>query len=465
MAEGDQSRHLAKDIHKLLMERDWAAAEEALGRYVELQPNDPKGWFLRAFTAWALGNHSQAEDYVRRALRIYPGYRRARELKERLAHDSASPLSDNVDLDSKTFLGHGAGGVSPPQSADDFEDTIPLQTPAGGVRVVAGRYRLDTLLGSGGMGHVWRAHDLRLHDRVVAVKRIHPHLLTAPEALARFQGEVEALAGLNHPYIVGVLDSGRDDEGCYCVMEYVEGATLRKWLTQHEPETWPAYGDVLNIFTQVCRAVAFAHSHEIIHRDLKPENVIITPDKAVQILDFGLASCLGREGMTVAGKTVGTPLYMAPEQLRGEQPDPRWDVYALGVVLFELLTLRRPWEGDNLMEIARERAENPPPTPRNYRPDLPEAIERILLKTLSRDPQARYASPRDLVTEVQQTLTALLPTRHDRNSERILHQLAEAAWLDGYVSEQEREFLLERAEELGIPRERACEIVGAARPG
>ncbi len=128
MAEEEQSRHLANDIHKLLMERDWAAAEEALGRYVELQPNDPKGWFLRACTAWALGNHSQAEDCVRRAVRIYPGYRRARELKERLAHDSASPLSDNVDLDSKTFLGHGAGGVSPPQSADDFEDTIPLQT-------------------------------------------------------------------------------------------------------------------------------------------------------------------------------------------------------------------------------------------------------------------------------------------------------------------------------------------------
>jgi serine/threonine-protein kinase len=314
------------------------------------------------------------------------------------------------------------------------------------------------------MGQVWKASDLHLHDRPVAVKRIHPHLISASDALARFQREVEALAGLSHPYIVGVLDSGRDEEGCYCVMEYAHGATLRAWLGRHEPPEWPPYRDVLTIFTQVCRAVAFAHSRGIIHRDLKPENVVIAPDRAVQILDFGLASCVSEEGITLAGKVVGTPLYMAPEQIRGGQPDPRWDVYALGVVLFEMLTLRRPFEGDNWLDVARRREEEPPPGPRRYREDLPDGIETVIRKALSRDAEARYESPRGLVGHVQKVLTAALPTRHTPDNERVLRQLAQAAWLDGVVTDREREFLLERAKELGLPRERAREIVSAAQP-
>jgi len=328
--------------------------------------------------------------------------------------------------------------------------------------LIAGRYRIEVLLGEGGMGQVWRAHDTSLWNRLVAVKRIRT-VMTGEEVLARFEREIAALAKLNHPHIVGVLETGRDDEGFYYVMEFVPGRPLRAWLQEHAQDGTTAFSDVRQIFAQMSRAISAAHSAGVVHRDLKPENVLITEDGAVKILDFGLAKLADAEALTELGQKLGTPAYMSPEQCRGDVATPQSDIYALGVILFELCTLRRPFEADNFMVASYQHQRVEPPSPRTYRKDLPEPLDIAILRALEKDPAKRFPDPDEFRRAVEEALGSAGSGEVPRLQEEALRELVEGAWADGQLTPEEEAFLLAKAERMGIAEERAREIMGEMR--
>jgi len=266
--------------------------------------------------------------------------------------------------------------------------------------MLAGRYRIERLLGEGGMGQVWLASDTALHDRPVAVKRILQQVADE-SALQRFEREIRALAALTHPHIVAVIDTGRDDEGLYYVMEYVPGQSLRDWLDEQDEGDPPTLDTVLGMFKQILRGVAYAHGAGTVHRDLKPENVLIMEDGTVKILDFGLARLAEDTTVTRAGQRLGTPLYMSPEQCRGAVCDARSDVYALGVMLFELCTLECPFQGANSAVLMYQHMNSDPPMPKSYRKDLPDTINLAIMKALEKNPKRRFPTAKELLKALE----------------------------------------------------------------
>lgn len=253
-------------------------------------------------------------------------------------------------------------------------------------KLLNGRYRLDTILGQGGMGTVYRAHDTLL-DRPVAVKILNASGLGSA-VRERLLHEAQAAARLNHPNIVSVHDAGEADEVPYIVMEFVAGESLH-----HRPPT--DLTAILEIAQQVCAALEHAHRHGIIHRDLKPENILITPAGTAKLMDFGLARS-GISRLTGEGSIAGTVFYLAPELVLGQQVDGRADLYALGVILYELSTGHLPFMGDDPLTVIAQHVHQQPQPPRQVRPDLPPALETILLKLLAKQPGDRFASAHEL---------------------------------------------------------------------
>ncbi len=465
-------RELASQIQARLSAQDWKGALEDLTRYCDAFPNDRKCWYLRAFAEWQLGNAGTARTFVDRALTVSPDYAKARELKERLEAEEESFLSDDLDLDATVPIPPTKlqGGDTPPKvgarpgSERSVLDIVPMAAPAGEGQLTDGRYRVTELLGTGGMGQVWKAADTQLHERPVAIKRVHRHLLGTPEAVQRFEREVKTLASLTHPYIVGVTDTGHDERGFYYVMEYVTGSTLREWLDEHIGVGRPPFREILPLFTQMARAVAFAHARGIIHRDLKPENMVVTPDGALQMLDFGMAKAIDDKALTRDGSTGGPPLYMSPEQARGGDTDKRTDVYALGVILFELATLKPPFDGKSWMELAHKHLHDPPPSLRDSRPDAPPDLDSAAIKALQKEPDRRHQDAKELLTDVQSALSCAVICAPCESNEGIFRQLAEAAWADGVLADEEKSFLLARADDMDIAAERAKEILFDTMP-
>ena len=462
----EDARELAAQIHACLNAQDWPGALERLAGYCEAFPEDRKCWYLRALAEWKLGNAEAADRFVDRALAVSPDYDRARELKERLEAEGKSFLTDDFDLDD--------GGILPTRLLDDGtsepaddrarQQTIQARAPAGLGDLMAGRYKIIEPLGAGGMGQVWKAADTQLHDRPVAVKRVHRHMLVTPQAVRRFEREVKTLAGLTHPYIVSVTDSGRDRDGSYYVMEFVAGRTLRRWLEEHGETGPPSFREILPIFTQIARAVAFAHSRGVIHRDLKPENIVITDDGTLQMFDFGLAHSAGEEALTREGQTAGTPLYMAPEQARGEQTDERTDVYSLGAMLYELTTLKPPFAGENWLVIIDKHQHEPAPPLRAVRPDAPLDLEAAVTRALQKEPDDRYQGVKALLADVQRSLSCAVACAAGETNEALFRQLALAAWADGVLADEEKDFLLSRAKDMDVPEQRGKQILFDAMP-
>jgi len=262
-------------------------------------------------------------------------------------------------------------------------------------RTVAGRFNVEELIGQGGMGKVYRARHLAL-DRPVVLKILKPALLEDPTIVGRFEREAKAASRLNHPNVIQVLDFGRQekDGSLYIVMEFVQGKDLRVILR----DEWPLAEDRLcNIMAQVCAALSEAHAHNIIHRDLKPENVMVEerrdqPD-FVKVLDFGIAKLLDAEGpgLTSVDVVCGTPQYMAPEQATGTHLDARCDLYAVGVILYQMATGHLPFDGANSMEVLTKQVHDRPIPPRQRQPDAPisEAMEALILRSLEKDAARR----------------------------------------------------------------------------
>ena len=261
--------------------------------------------------------------------------------------------------------------------------------------LVAGRFKVEELIGQGGMGKVYRARHLAL-DRVVCLKMLRPALLEDPTLVGRFEREAKAASRLNHPNGISVIDFGRNeaDGGLFIAMEYVQGTDLRIVLR----DEWPLAEERLcNIMAQVLSALAEAHAHHVIHRDLKPENIMVEhrrdqPD-FVKVLDFGIAKILDSDmpGLTRNDVVCGTPQYMAPEQATGLQLDARCDLYAIGVILYQMATGHLPFDGQNSMEVLTKHVNEPPVPPRQRQPDAPisEAMEALILRALEKDPALR----------------------------------------------------------------------------
>lgn len=251
-------------------------------------------------------------------------------------------------------------------------------------RVLAGRYRLGDRIASGGMAEVRRATDLTL-GREVAVKLLHPHLVGDPVVVERFRREAVAAAALNHPSIVAVYDTCSDDGLEAIVMELVRGVTLREHLDEHGPLS-PV--DAVDVAAAVAEALQVAHEAGVVHRDVKPANVLLCDDRRVKVADFGIATAFA-DGDLTGGGWVGTAKYLAPEQVRGDRVDPRADLYALGVVLYECVTGRVPFAADSEAATALARLQRPPLRPRQVRPALPRDLDDLVVRTLARDPDGR----------------------------------------------------------------------------
>ncbi len=266
--------------------------------------------------------------------------------------------------------------------------------------LLAQRYQIDAVLGEGGMGVVYRAHDTVL-DRPVAIKTLSPHLL-GDEGVRRLLREAQAAAKLTHPHIVAVYDVLEDAGAPAIVMEYVEGRTLRE-LAPLPLEQLTAISD------QLLDALGFAHGRGIIHRDVKPENVLVNAEGAAKVTDFGLARSEGRSRLTQAGMVVGTVAYMAPEQALGGVIDGRTDLYAVGCVLYEVVTGHRPFDSEDPISVISQHLNVPPVAPRWHSPDLPPDWEGFILKLMAKDPAERYGS----AEEARRALQALRPSTLD----------------------------------------------------
>lgn len=274
-------------------------------------------------------------------------------------------------------------------------------------RVIADRYELATVIGQGGMGQVWTAYDRRL-DRRVAVKLLRPDRMAgtegADEMRRRFVRECRVTAQVDHRGLVTVHDAGSDGEELYLVMQYVEGADLADHLAENDPYPWPW---AVSVAAQLCSVLSAVHAVPIVHRDLKPRNVMVRPDGSVLVLDLGVASVLDTDTtrLTRTGSPIGSPAYMAPEQAMGGAVGPYTDLYALGVLLHELLVGEVPFAGSTALGVLHRHLYEPPVPVRRLRPEVPQALEDLVLRLMAKDPLHRLADAQ----EAYQALAPLLP--------------------------------------------------------
>ncbi|HJK92188.1 MAG TPA: protein kinase, partial [Polyangiaceae bacterium LLY-WYZ-15_(1-7)] len=285
-------------------------------------------------------------------------------------------------------------------------------------RTIGGSYVLQEIVGVGGMGRVYRAEQTTL-GRTVAIKVIHPHLLGDEQTVARFYTEARASSRLNHPNSVSVIDFGRTDDGVlYLAMEFLKGQDLA--MVMHEEGPLP-FKRICDVLVGVLDALGEAHALDIVHRDLKPENVILrrlrTGQDLVKVVDFGLATIVGGGGTSITrpGLVCGTPDYMSPEQGRGEDVDGRGDLYACGVVLFELLTDQLPFEAETPTKVVLRHINDPVPDPRAVAPHrgIPDSLAEICLRALEKDREKRYQSAAEMGADVRRAREALDANRQE----------------------------------------------------
>ncbi|WP_405976701.1 serine/threonine-protein kinase [Streptomyces sp. NBC_00988] len=267
---------------------------------------------------------------------------------------------------------------------------------------------MSTLIGQGGMGQVWTAYDRRL-DRRVAVKLLRPDKVAGQEAdelRRRFVRECRVTAQVDHPGLVTVHDAGSEGEELFLVMQYIDGADLSDHLAEHDPYPWQW---AVSVAAQLCAVLSAVHAVPIVHRDLKPRNVMVKQDGTVTVLDLGVASVMDADTtrLTHTGTPIGSPAYMAPEQAMGGAVGPYTDLYALGVVLHELLSGDVPFAGSTALGVLHRHLYEPPVPVRHIRPEVPEPLEALVLHLLAKDPQHRPGSAQ----EVYERLALLLPAR------------------------------------------------------
>ena len=268
------------------------------------------------------------------------------------------------------------------------------------IGTVVGNYKILQQIGEGGMGSVFKGVDVML-DREVAIKSLRPELARKPDLLARFRSEAVTLAKLNHPNIATLFSFFRSGDNFYMVMEFVDGPTLDDIIRD---ESVMAPERAVPLFCQALEGIDHAHNMGILHRDIKPANIMVSSQEVVKVTDFGIARVLGEAGMTRQGAVVGTIEYMSPERIQGREIDRRADIYALGVVLYEMLTGRGLFSTTSEYELMRAQVEQPPSPPREFQPGIPQAVEAVIMRSLAKKPEYRIST----AAEFQQDLRAAL---------------------------------------------------------
>ncbi|MFD0896239.1 Stk1 family PASTA domain-containing Ser/Thr kinase [Loigolactobacillus binensis] len=268
---------------------------------------------------------------------------------------------------------------------------------------LGGRYRVIRPVGEGGMANVYLAQDLIL-NREVAIKVLRLDLQNDPDTIRRFQREELAATELVHPNIVAVYDVGEDNGLQYIVMEYVSGTDLKRYIADHYPIS---YAEVVRMMTEILAAVQQAHSHGIIHRDLKPQNILVAPSGHLKITDFGIAVALSENSITQTNSMLGSVHYLSPEQARGSIATKQSDIYSLGIILYEMLTGKVPFEGETAVSIALKHFQNEIPSVRKLDPNIPQALENVILRATAKEPAERYASVGAMTADLKTTLSPL----------------------------------------------------------
>ena len=260
-----------------------------------------------------------------------------------------------------------------------------------------GRYKILQLLGQGGMGAVYKARDCEL-DRLVALKVIRPDLASDESILSRFKRELILAREITHKNVIRIFDLGNADGVKFITMEFVEGQDLYSLTKDGRPFTLP---EKVKIVLQVCRALDAAHSEGVVHRDLKPQNIMVEANGRVVVMDFGIARSMEQAGMTSTGAMIGTPAYMSPEQAMGEKVDTRSDLFALGVIFYELLTGKSPYEAETIVGLALKRIHERPQPPIERDPQVPQALSDVVLKCLAVELNQRYQTAQEIIRDLE----------------------------------------------------------------
>jgi serine/threonine-protein kinase len=266
--------------------------------------------------------------------------------------------------------------------------------------VISERYRLEEKIGSGGMSSVYRAFDPTL-ERWVAIKLMHRDISHDPDQLERFRREARAVAQLNHPHVVTVIDAGEDDGAPYIVFEYVEGETLKgriRRLGRLPVSEAVAYA------IEIGRALEAAHASKLVHRDVKPQNVLIDPDGRAKVTDFGIARSLEAQGLTATGRVLGTTDYVSPEQALGHEVTGQSDIYSLGIVLYEMLTGETPFKADTQVAVAMKHVREPLPDVQRRRPEISASLAAVVERATSKETQNRYQDVSEMVHDLEEVL-------------------------------------------------------------
>ena len=272
---------------------------------------------------------------------------------------------------------------------------------------IGNRYQIEALLGQGGMSAVYRAYDPNLR-RKVAIKLIHPHLSSDPNFVGRFKEEAAAVARLRHPNIVQVHDFDVDGETYYMVMEYLVGETLQAKLKRlNANERLMPFDEALNLCIQLCEATGYAHDHELVHRDIKPANIMVNVNGQAILMDFGIVKIVGGDYHTATGATIGTAMYMSPEQIRSTRIDDRADIYSLGVTLYEMLSGQPPYMADSAPTLMMMVLNDPLPDLRGIRKGIPDSLVAVVNKALAKDPVERFQTMAEMETALRQVQAKL----------------------------------------------------------
>lgn len=269
-------------------------------------------------------------------------------------------------------------------------------------KIFAGRYRIIKQIGRGGMADVYLAKDLILDGEEVAVKVLRTNYQTDPIAVARFQREARAMADLDHPHIVRITDIGEEDGQQYLAMEYVAGLDLKRYIKEHYPLS---NEEAVRIMGQILLAMRLAHAKGIVHRDLKPQNILLTPDGTAKVTDFGIAVAFAETSLTQTNSMLGSVHYLSPEQARGSKATIQSDIYAMGIIFFEMLTGHIPYDGDSAVAIALQHFQKPLPSVIAENPSVPQSLENVVIKATAKKLTDRYQTVSEMYVDLLSSLS------------------------------------------------------------